>query len=130
VAVRGAGAAIQQHQADRDSAPFSENDQQIQTEVATFRAAIEFLGWNERSNVKFEARWAGGDAGRLQSLAKELVALPCDVILTRNTPVTAAVSRENTHDPDRFRAGSRSSRRWLRSKSGTAGRQHYRLQHS
>ena len=79
--------------------PFSENDQQIQTEVQTFRAAIELLGWNERSNVKFEARWAGGDAKRLQSLAKELVELPCDVILTRNTPVTAAVRRETSTIP-------------------------------
>ena len=55
--------------------PFSENDQQIQTEVQTFRAAIELLGWNERSNVKFEARWAGGDAERLREVEAALLGL-------------------------------------------------------
>jgi putative ABC transport system substrate-binding protein len=79
--------------------PLSENDPQVQTEVQTFQAAIESLGWKEGSNVRFELRWAGGDTVRLQSLAKELVELPCDVILTRNTPVTAAVRRETRTIP-------------------------------
>src|SRR5436190_12674365 len=50
-----------------------------------------------------EVRWGGSsDVNRARSLAKELVALKPDVILSQGTPVTAALQRETRTIPIAF----------------------------
>jgi putative ABC transport system substrate-binding protein len=76
--------------------PFSESDAEAQTEMAAFRDVLRRLGWIRGRNAELEIRWAAGDVGRITAYAKELVALQPDVIVTRTTPVTAALLQQ-TH---------------------------------
>jgi putative ABC transport system substrate-binding protein len=79
--------------------PFSESDPAAQVQLAAFREELSKLGWMEGRNVAFEYRWARGDIARIRSGAKELVALKPDVILSRTTPVTAALRSETRTIP-------------------------------
>ncbi|HKZ04451.1 MAG TPA: ABC transporter substrate-binding protein [Methylomirabilota bacterium] len=76
--------------------PFAESDLATQTQIAAFLEALQALGWNEGQNVRFDYRWAAQDPARIRGSAKELVELQPDVILTRTTPVTAAL-KDETH---------------------------------
>src|SRR6266481_7901572 len=72
-----------------------ESDPEAKAQLAGFTQALAQLGWTEGSNLRMEVRWGGGsDVDRARSLAKELVALKPDVILSQGTPVTAAFKRE------------------------------------
>lgn len=53
----------------------------------------------EHRNLTIEPRYAWNDAGRLPALARELVDLRLDVIVTNATPPTEAVSRLTTTIP-------------------------------
>ena len=79
--------------------PYAESDAESQAEVAAFRERLQQLGWTDGRNVRIDLRWAGGDAGRIRTLAKELVELQPDVILARTTPVTAALLQETRTTP-------------------------------
>jgi putative ABC transport system substrate-binding protein len=74
--------------------PLAENDAEAQTEVAAFREALRRLGWINGRNARIDTRWAGSDARRIRTHAKELVGLHPDVILARTTAVTAALLKE------------------------------------
>jgi putative tryptophan/tyrosine transport system substrate-binding protein len=52
------------------------------------------LGWTEGNNIRFDVRWAAGNADRMQVFAKELVGLRPDLIVAVTTPATAALQRE------------------------------------
>src|SRR6266571_5275280 len=67
------------------------DDLEGQARVAVFRQALQALGWTEGRNVQFIYRWSGGDVAHARQLAKELLDLRSDVILTNSTPVTVAV---------------------------------------
>ena len=67
------------------------DDPEAQTSVAAFKQALQQLGWSEGRNLQIDFRGAAGDPERMQAFAKELVALQPHVILTRSTPVTAAL---------------------------------------
>src|SRR5689334_4309246 len=56
-------------------------------------------GWTEGSNIQFDVRWAAGNVDRMQVLAKELVGLRPDLIVTATTPATAALQRETRTIP-------------------------------
>jgi putative tryptophan/tyrosine transport system substrate-binding protein len=62
--------------------------------LAAFAKALQELGWAEGRNIQIDYRWAGGDADRMQTLAKELVNLHPDLIVAHSTPVVAALQRE------------------------------------
>ena len=72
------------------------DDPEGQANVAAFKQTLQQLGWSEGHNLQIAFRGAAGDPERMQAFAKELVALQPDVILTRSTPVTAALLRQ-TH---------------------------------
>ena len=61
--------------------------------IAGFHQSLERLGWSEGRNVRIDYRFAPAGAEAL-ALAKELVALQPDVILSQSTPVTTALQRE------------------------------------
>ena len=56
-------------------------------------------GWAEGRNIQIDLRWAADDAELMQRFAKELVALQPDIILTQNTPSTAAMLRQTRSIP-------------------------------
>jgi putative ABC transport system substrate-binding protein len=72
----------------------AQSDPGAQSEVAVFRGALAKLGWTEGSNLQIELRWGTADANRMKTLAKELVDLRPDAILSRGTPVTGALARQ------------------------------------
>jgi len=75
------------------------DDPEAQASIALFKQTMQQLGWSDERNVKIDVRGAAGDPERMQTLAKELVALKPDVILTRSTPVTAALLRQTRAIP-------------------------------
>jgi putative ABC transport system substrate-binding protein len=62
----------------------SDKDSEGQLRVAVFREELQRLGWIEGRNIRFEYRWAGGDAQRLRAYAEELVGMAPAVILAAN----------------------------------------------
>src|SRR5262245_38315472 len=75
---------------------FAESDPEGQTFAAAFREGLQKLGGTEGRNIRIDSRWAAGDAEAMQRLAKELVALQPDLILSPTTPTTAALLQQ-TH---------------------------------
>jgi ABC-type uncharacterized transport system substrate-binding protein len=75
---------------------FAETDREGQIFVGAFQAGLRELGWIEGRNIRFDIRWAALDAESLQRLAKELVALQPDLILSHVTPTTVALLQQ-TH---------------------------------
>jgi ABC-type uncharacterized transport system substrate-binding protein len=75
------------------------NDPDGQAHLSGFIQGLAELGWTDGRNLGVEIRWGGGDVNRIQTFAKELVALQPDVILAHGTPVTAALQRETRTIP-------------------------------
>jgi putative ABC transport system substrate-binding protein len=78
---------------------FAESDRDGQAFVAAFRAGLQKLGWVEGRNIRIDTRWAAGDTELMQRFAKELVALQPDLILSHNTPTTAALLQQTRTIP-------------------------------
>jgi putative ABC transport system substrate-binding protein len=79
--------------------PVDENDPRAKSIISAFTQALADLGWADGRNVRIDLRWGGADANRIQSLAKELVGLQPDIILTNGAVVVAAVQRETRTIP-------------------------------
>jgi len=65
----------------------------------TFIQALAGLNWTDGRNVQMDFRGAGGDLNRLPALARELVGLRPDIILTASHPATVALQRETRTIP-------------------------------
>jgi putative tryptophan/tyrosine transport system substrate-binding protein len=76
-----------------------ENDPLEQHLFPAFTRALADLGWTDGRNARMDLRWGGGDINRIRALAKEMVDLQPDVILSNTTPVTAALQRETQTIP-------------------------------
>jgi putative ABC transport system substrate-binding protein len=70
-----------------------ENDPAAKTFVSAFLQSLAGLGWTDGRNLRMDLRWGGADINRIQALAQELVGLQPDIIVTSNTPATAAAQR-------------------------------------
>jgi putative ABC transport system substrate-binding protein len=81
-----------------------ENDPQRKAQLSAFSQALAGLGWTVGRNVRIDLRGDGGDINRMRALAKELVGLQPDIIVTNGTPATAAVQRETRTIPIVFPA--------------------------
>jgi putative ABC transport system substrate-binding protein len=77
----------------------AESDPEGQSEITAFRRGLQDLGWTGGRNVRIAYRWSGGDTDRMQTFAKELIALQPDVILGTTTPAVAALLRESRTVP-------------------------------
>ena len=75
-----------------------ENDPEMKERIAGLRQGLAKLGWTEGSNLQIDYRFAPAGA-RAHLLARELVALQPDVILTQSTPATAAMQPETSTIP-------------------------------
>ncbi len=79
---------------------YAESNLEGQANVAAFREELQKLGWTEGRNIQIDTRWATpGDAESGQRFAKELVALQPDLILSNNTPTTAALLQQTRTIP-------------------------------
>jgi putative tryptophan/tyrosine transport system substrate-binding protein len=76
----------------------AEDDPEAKARFAGFRQAFEKLGWSEGRNVRFNYRYAPAGA-RVQTLARELIALQPEVILAQGTPISAALKQETSTIP-------------------------------
>ena len=85
---------------------YAESDQEGQAFVAAFGEGLQKLGWTEGRNIRIDTRWAAADVELMQRFAKELVALQPDLILTQNTPTTAAMLQQTRSIPIIFATGS------------------------
>jgi putative tryptophan/tyrosine transport system substrate-binding protein len=74
------------------------NDAETQPRRAIFEQELERLGWSGR-NVHIEYRFAGADLDRMQAYAKELIALPCDIIVGHNTRPVATILQQTRAIP-------------------------------
>jgi putative ABC transport system substrate-binding protein len=72
--------------------PGNENDPVYTPRVSAFTQALADLGWTDGHNVRMDLRWHGDDINRIRALARELVGLHLDIILTGSTPATVASS--------------------------------------
>ncbi len=79
---------------------YAESDRVGQAWRAAFREGLQKLGWAEGRNVRIDTRWAtASDAEARQRFAKELVALQPDLVLSNNTPTTAAMLQQTRTIP-------------------------------
>jgi putative ABC transport system substrate-binding protein len=67
------------------------NDAETQARAKVIEQGLAQKGWIVGKNLRIEYRFAAGDAERMLSLSKELVALHPDVIIGHSTPVVAAL---------------------------------------
>jgi putative tryptophan/tyrosine transport system substrate-binding protein len=72
------------------------NDTESQSDVAALKQGLQELGWTEARNLEIKYSWSSGAPDHIQSSAKALVGLQCEVIVARSTPVVAALLKE-TH---------------------------------
>ena len=82
---------------------FAESDAGTNIRIEGLRQGLGALGWSEGRNVSIDYRFAPAGA-RTQALAKELVALQPDVIVSHTSPPTAALQRETRTIPIVFTA--------------------------
>jgi putative tryptophan/tyrosine transport system substrate-binding protein len=74
------------------------DDADTKARLAGFQQGLERLGWSEGRNIRIDYRFAPAGV-QAQVLAKELVALQPDVILSQATPGTTALQRETRTIP-------------------------------
>src|SRR5258707_3858553 len=67
--------------------------------IKAFDEGLRSLGYRVGQNIVIEYRFADGDVQRLPALAAELVRLGVDVIVSGNTPSTAAAIEATTTIP-------------------------------
>jgi putative ABC transport system substrate-binding protein len=79
--------------------PFDENDPVTEARISAFTQALAALGWADGRNVRIDLLWGGDNINRIRALAKELVGLQPDMIVTNGVPATAAVQRETRTIP-------------------------------
>jgi ABC-type uncharacterized transport system substrate-binding protein len=75
---------------------YNTNDQEIQKWISTFLETMGQLGWTDGQNIKLEYRWAGNDVALMTQLAKELIAIHPEIILSPSSPSTAVLLKQ-TH---------------------------------
>src|SRR6516225_7628618 len=76
-----------------------ENDPEQKRRLSALTQALADLGWTDGRNVRMDLPWAGTDINRIRALARELVGLQPDIILTSTIATTAAFQRETRAIP-------------------------------
>ena len=75
------------------------NDPEGKRRYSAFAQALADLAWTDGRNVRMGLGWGGGDINRIRALARQLVGLQPDIIVTNGTAPTAAVQRETRTIP-------------------------------
>jgi len=69
---------------------FAEDDEVWQTYLATFRQALQELGWTDGRNIRFDYRFTRDSEQQMRNMAEDIVALSPDVILASTNSVVSA----------------------------------------
>jgi ABC-type uncharacterized transport system substrate-binding protein len=77
----------------------SADDTEGRRHLTAFWEGLQGLGWTDGRNIRTDTRWAGGDADRMRSFAKEVVKQKPDVMLIETTPQVAAFMQESRTIP-------------------------------
>jgi len=93
-----------------------------------FRHGLGTYGYVDEQNILLEYRWAEGKQERLPELAKELIQLKVDLIVTMSAPAILAVKTGDGRDPRRLRGYQQSGPLGICLKSSAAGRQPHRTE--
>jgi len=96
------GAAAQQTDSLRRIAAFfasRSDDPETTQQVARFQDELAKLGWLEGQTIHVDYRFGAGNVDQYPVLAKELVGLHPDLIVTQTTPLTAAMRQETSAIP-------------------------------
>ena len=72
---------------------FSEDDRFGREEADALREGLHDLGWTDDRNIRVDFHWDVGEAGRVQLIAKDIVAGQPDLIVSQASPATAAVAK-------------------------------------
>jgi putative ABC transport system substrate-binding protein len=78
---------------------FAEDSPDGQRQAEALRKGLEKLDWVDGRNMRVDLRWAAGDPERMQLLARELVALQPDVLVSHSISVSIAVLKETRSIP-------------------------------
>ena len=78
---------------------YPEGDLQAQAGVNALRKGLQNLGWIEGRNIQSDYRWAGPDAEKARTFAKELTGMTPDVIVSSTNQVTAILQQETRTIP-------------------------------
>jgi putative tryptophan/tyrosine transport system substrate-binding protein len=73
---------------------FVPDDPAGDADVVALRQGLDELGWVDGRNIHIHLRSPGGDLARVRALAKDLVDLKPDVLVSRSTPATMALRGE------------------------------------
>jgi putative ABC transport system substrate-binding protein len=76
-----------------------ENDPVLKTIVSAFTQALAGLGWIDGRDVRLDIRLYGDDVNRIPALARELIGLQPDIIVTTSARTTVALRRETRTIP-------------------------------
>src|SRR6516162_7923765 len=76
-----------------------ETDPTAKARVSAFTQALAVFGWIDGRNVRIDLRWHDDDINRIRALARELVGLQLDIIVTAWAAGTAALQRETRTIP-------------------------------
>jgi putative tryptophan/tyrosine transport system substrate-binding protein len=77
----------------------AETDPEAQVWDAAFRKRLIELQWIDGRNLHIDYRWGAGSVDRMHLLAKELVGLNPDALVSISTPATAALQAETRTIP-------------------------------
>jgi putative tryptophan/tyrosine transport system substrate-binding protein len=69
----------------------NQDDREYGEYVNSFRIELSKFGWNEGENIRIESRWGASSNDIAKDLALQLVNLNPDIIVSQNTPTTAAL---------------------------------------
>src|SRR5262245_48363763 len=78
---------------------YPESDPEGPVRIAAFQEELQRLGWTEGRNTRIDIRWGAVDPQSSQRLAHELAALQPDLILSQDTPTTAALLQQTRTIP-------------------------------
>ena len=79
---------------------YADSDPEGHAFIAAFQEGLQQLGWTVGRYLQIDTRWATpGDVEALQRLAKELVVLQPDLILSHSTPTTATLLQQTRSIP-------------------------------
>ena len=74
----------------------AESDADARNGVSILQERLQKLGWKDGNNIRIDYRWGNGDPDRIQDLAKELVDLHPDVLVSHSTPSAKGLLKQ-TH---------------------------------
>jgi putative ABC transport system substrate-binding protein len=72
---------------------FAEDDRGARQQADALRRGLQESGWTDNSNIRIDLHWDVHEGARAQLIAKDIVALQPDLIVSHAVTATSAVSR-------------------------------------